>query len=391
MVACAVTFGNVYQSRPGNRCRGSTLEALLRITSRTAVFTGVAIVSIALLAGCAAAPTTPKSSGPAKSKYLPCIVSDAGGFNDHSFNQLGLQGVEQAAKKIGSSYKQVQSQTASDSVYESNITNLIGQGCNIVVASGFNLVTAVKTDAATSTKTDFAMIDDNSIVAPNVKPVVFETDEAAFLGGYAAAAYSKTGVVATYGGAAYPSVTIYMDGIADGVAYYNQQKSANVKVLGWNVATQKGTFVGDFSSQNKSKTIAQNFINDKADVIIPVAGSLYEGAAAAIQASGGTAVLEGVDADIYNTDTNGYKGLFLTSILKNIQPTVAAVVEQAASGGTFDNSQYVGTLKNNGVGLSPFHDFASKIPSTLTAELATIKAGIIGGTIKVTSPSSFNK
>ncbi len=368
------------------------MEALLRITSRAAVFTGVAIASIALLAGCAAAPTTtPQASAPAKSKYLPCIVSDAGGFNDHSFNQLGLQGVQEAAKKIGSSSKQVQSQTASDSVYESNITNLIGQGCNIIVASGFNLVTAVKTDAATSAKTDFAMIDDNSIVAPNVKPVVFETDEAAFLGGYAAAAYSKNGVVATYGGAAYPSVTIYMDGIADGVAYYNQQKNAHVKVLGWNVTTQKGTFVGDFSSQNKSKTIAQNFINDKADVIIPVAGSLYEGAAAAIKSSGGSAVLEGVDADIFNTDTNGYKGLFLTSILKNIQPSVAAVVEQAAGGGTFDNSQYVGTLKNNGVGIAPFHDFESKVPATLAAELATIKAGIISGSIKVTSPSTFNK
>jgi basic membrane protein A len=393
VVVRTVTFGNVYQSRPGNRCRGSILEALLRITSRAAVFTGVAITSIALLAGCAAAPTTtPQASAPAKSKYLPCIVSDSGGFNDHSFNQLGLQGVQEAAKKIGSSSKQVQSQQGTDTVYESNITNLVGQGCNIVVASGFNLVTAVKTEAAASAKTDFAMIDDASIKAPNVKPVVFETDEAAFLGGYAAAAYSKTGVVATYGGMLFPSVSIYMDGIADGVAYYNQQKNAHVKVLGWNVATQKGTFVGDFTSQNKSKTIAQNFLNDKADVIIPVAGSLYQGAAAAIKGtSGSTAVLEGVDADIFNTDTNGYQSLFLTSILKNIQPTVAAVVEQAAGSSTFDNSLYVGTLKNDGVGLSPFHDFASKVPTTLAAELATIKAGIISGSIKVTSPSSFNK
>ena len=76
---------------------------------------------------------------------------------------------------------------------------------------------------------------------------MFETDEAAFLGGYTAASYSKTGVVATWGGAQYPSVTIYMDGIADGIAYYNSRRSKNVKLLGWDEKTQKGTFVGDFT------------------------------------------------------------------------------------------------------------------------------------------------
>jgi basic membrane protein A and related proteins len=343
---------------------------------------------IALLAACGSAPSATTTT--AASKYLPCIVSDQGGFNDHSFNQLGLQGVQQAAKKIGSSYKSVQSKTAND--YSSNIAALESEGCNVVVASGFNLVAAVKSAATANTKTDFAMIDDNSIKLPNVKPVVFETDEAAFLGGYAAAAYSKSGVVATWGGAQYPSVTIYMDGIADGIQYYNKQKNKNVQLLGWNEGTQKGTFVGNFTDQNAAKTITTNFLNQKADVIIPVAGSLYQGAGAAIKSSAGsTAVLEGVDADVFLTDTNGYQSLLLTSILKNIQPTVATVVEQASSSSKFDNSQYVGTLKNDGVGLAPFHDFASKIPSSLQGELAKIKAGIIDGSIPVASPSSFTK
>jgi basic membrane protein A and related proteins len=360
----------------------------LTITARKAGLSGLAAIGlVALLAACGTAPST--SSTAAASKYLPCIVSDQGGFNDHSFNQLGLQGVQQAAKKIGSSYKAVQSKTAND--YASNITALISEKCNIVVASGFNLVASVQAASKSNPATNFAMIDDNSIKAANVKPVVFETDEAAFLGGYAAAAFSKTGVVATYGGAQYPSVTIYMDGIADGIAYYNKQKNKNVSLLGWNVGTQKGTFIGNFTDQNASKTVATNFLNAKADVIIPVAGSLYQGAGAAIKSSGAAAVLEGVDADVFLTDTNGYQSLMLTSILKNIQPTVATVVEQAASKKAFDNSQYVGTLKNDGVGLAPFHDFASKIPSSLTGELAKIKAGIIDGSIPVQSPSSFTK
>lgn len=366
------------------------MEATLRITSRTAALSGIAIVSVALLAGCASAPATSSNNGDnssptAKSKYLPCIVSDVSGFNDHSFNQLALAGVTSASPN---NYKKVQSKTEND--YAANITSLIGQNCNLIVAAGFNLVAAVKTAADANPKTDFAMIDDNSLTEKNVKSVVFETDEAAFLGGYIAASYSKSGVVATYGGSKYPSVTIYMDGFVEGVDYYNKQKNKNVKALGWDVATQNGTFVGGFTDQGLSNTITKNFLDQKADVIVPVAGSLYQGAAAAIKASGGDAVLEGVDADVYNTDPT-YQSLILTSIMKNLKPTVADVVKQAEKGGTFDNSLYVGNLKNDGVGVAPFHDYASKVSPSLAGEIATIKAGIIDGSIKVTSPASFNK
>jgi basic membrane protein A len=89
------------------------------------------------------------------------------------------------------------------------------------------------------------------------------------------------------------------------------------------------------------------------------------------------------------TDTAGYKSLFLVSILKNIQVVTNTVVLQAAKGGTFDNSQYVGNLKNNGVGLSSFHGYASKVPSGLDADLTKIKQGISDGSITVTSKSSF--
>lgn len=361
----------------------------MRITTRKAVLSGLALAgTVALLAGCASAPTPAASSG-AASKYLPCIVSDVSGFNDHSFNQLGLAGVTDAAKKLGGTYKKVQSKTDND--YAANINSLIAEKCDIIIASGFNLVDTVKAAAAANPKTNFAMIDDNSLSGiANVKPVVFETNEASFLAGYSAAAYSKSGVVATYGGVKYPSVTIFMDGFVNGVKYFNSQKKKDVKVLGWDIAAQNGTFVQGFTDQGLSNTITKNFLDQKADVILPVAGNLYQGAAAAIRASGGDAVLLGVDADVYLTDPT-YRTLLLTSVKKNLQPTVAAVVEQAATNKTFDNSLYVGTLKNDGVSVAPFHDFASKVPSTLAAELKTITAGLIDGSIDNPSPSTFKK
>jgi basic membrane protein A len=280
----------------------------------------------------------------------------------------------------------VQSKSSDD--YASAIDSLVGLNCNIIVAPGFNFIASVKAAAAKNPDVNFAMIDDNSIKADNVKNLVFETDQAAFLGGYAAAAYSKNGVVATWGGAEFPSVTIFMDGIADGVKYYNEQKKKNVKLLGWNVDTQKGTFIGNFTDQKKAQTVTQNFLDQNADVIVPVAGSLYQGAAAAIQGANSHAVLEGVDADLYQTDPR-YKDLFLVSILKKVDAASQDVVEKAAKAKSFDNAQYVGTLENGGLGLSSFHDFQSKIPSSLPGELDKIKQGIIDGSIKVDSPSAF--
>ncbi|MFC4243468.1 BMP family protein [Gryllotalpicola reticulitermitis] len=361
----------------------------MSIASRKLVLVGAGLAAATALAltGCAQAPST-SSGSKTTSSYLPCIVGDTGGFADHSFNQLALQGVTAAAAKEGTSYKKVQSKTSDD--YASGIASLISEKCNLVVAPGFNFVASVKAAAAANPKVDFVQIDDNTISAPNVKDVVYETDQAAFLGGYAAAAYSKTGVVATWGGAEYPSVTIYMDGFYDGVQYYNQQNHKNVKVLGWNEATQKGTFVGNFTDQTTAKTDTQNFLNQGADVIVPVAGSLYEGAAAAIKGSNSSAVLEGVDSDIYQTDPAN-QSLFLVSILKRVDTSTETAVENAASGKSFDNSTYIGTLQNNGVGISSFHDYASKIPADLPAKLKTIQAGIESGSIKVASPSSFQK
>jgi basic membrane protein A len=51
--------------------------------------------------------------------------------------------------------------------------------------------------------------------------------------------------------------------------------------------------------------------------------------------------------------------------------------------GTFKGGVYVGTLKNNGVGIAPYHEFESKIPDTLKAEVEQVKKDLIDGKITV--------
>ena len=91
-------------------------------------------------------------------------------------------------------------------------------------------------------------------------------------------------------------------------------------------------------------------------------------------------------------DTDGcisaaqYCKYFITSVTKGIQTAVKNAVTTAANG-SFKGGNYIGTLQNGGVALAPYHDFASKVPSSLTSELNTIKQGIINGSIKVATKS----
>ncbi|GAA4175393.1 BMP family ABC transporter substrate-binding protein [Gryllotalpicola koreensis] len=351
------------------------------------IVSAIAVASgVALLAGCAQAPSTSGdgSTSAKKSDFLPCMISDSGGFDDHSFNELGYNGLVSASKSLGVEYKKAESKTDAD--YAPNISSMVSQNCNLIITVGFNLADATKAAAAQNPDTKFAIIDDNSITADNVQPIIFDTAQAAFLGGYAAASYSKSGVVGTFGGQQIPTVTIFMDGFADGVAYYNKQKNKDVKVVGWNVDSQKGSFTGGFDANDTAQNTAQGIIDQGADVIMPVGGPIYQSAATAIKNSGKSIAMIGVDADVYNTDPS-VRSILLTSVQKGIDPSVQAVVKAAADG-KFSNTPYVGTLKNNGVGLAPFHDFASKVDPGLQGEIDKIKAGIIDGSITVTSPAS---
>ena len=335
------------------------------------------------------APTTDDSSSAAvtpTTDFLPCIVSDAGGFDDKSFNQLSFEGVVQASEKLGSEYKSVESNSEND--YAPNLASLVDQGCDIIVTVGFALSAATVESATANPDIEYVLIDDaadndfnGTKDAENIKPLLFDTAQAAFLAGYAAADYTTTGTVGTYGGQPFPTVTIFMDGFKQGAEYYAKEKGKDVKVIGWD--GKNGTFTGGFEANQAATTAAKQLLDQGADVLLPVGGPIYQGALTAIADSGEDVALVGVDADFFETDPNT-ADVVMTSILKNMKvSTYEAIV--AAGGGAFDPAAYVGTLENDGVGIAPFHNYESKVSDTLAAELETVKAGIIDGSIPVTS------
>jgi basic membrane protein A and related proteins len=329
------------------------------------------------------------SSAAAGGATNACMVLDTGGVDDHSFNQSSWQGLQDANKanpNIKVSY--VASNTQND--YTPNLNAEVAKGCSTIIAVGGLMNDAVKAAAAANPKQQFAEIDDSS-TGPNVYGMQFNTAQGGFLGGYLAASVSKTGVVATFGGLNIPPVTIYMDGFWEGVQYFNKVKGKKVKVLGWDETNQKGgTFdpstSNPFGDTAGGQAISKAFISQGADVIFPVAGGTGLGAAIAAKASGGRVSVIWVDTDGCISDAADCS-VFLTSVVKGLASAVTTYANDFAAGKSLGGGSYIGTLTNNGTGLAPYHDFASKVPANVQAEVTQVKLDIESGSIPITSPS----
>jgi len=355
------------------------------------LITAAAVVSALLsLAACGSAKSSGSSSGTSASKFLGCMVTDTGGIDDKSFNASSWQGMQEAAAADPSkvTVKYLQSTTSAD--YAKNITTFLGETCGIIVTVGFLMGPATQTAAKANPHEKFAIVDYPKFPQTNIDSLVFDTVEDGFLGGYLAAGMSQTGKVATFGGEKLSTVTIYMDGFWDGVQYYNSQHHTSVVVLGWNEQTQSGEFTNSFTNLTAGQTITQQFIQEGADVIFPVAGGVGLGAAKAVQDYDSTAGSQKVNMMWVDTDgcisAAQYCQYFITSVEKGIQAAVKTAV-LAAANGTFQGGAYIGTLANGGAVLAPFHDFASKVPASLQSELNTVKQDIINGTIKPVTKS----
>lgn len=324
------------------------------------------------------------ASGAAASGELKVgLVADLAGIDDRSYNAAAWDGLQRAQRDLG--VVGAFNSTRQPDDYVRGIEDFLDRRFSLIITAGYRLSAATRAAALAHPAQKFAIVDDAFDPAlPNVLGIVFQTDEAAFLAGYLAAGMSKTGKVGTFGGVALPPVTIFMVGFENGVRYYNRRKGKNVALLGWRTdpavaGCGSGLFTGNFENIADGRRFATRLLDDGADVVLPVAGPVGQGSAAVIGERG--MMMIGVDADQYVSSPE-FRGVFLTSVTKNIGNAVHAVVKSVVSDG-FKGGSYTGSLRNDGVGIAPFHDFEARVPAELKTEINQLRQDIIDG--KVTS------
>jgi basic membrane protein A len=348
------------------------------------------------------APSTAPSEAPSSEApavdYTACVAFDTGGLGDKGFNDLAQKGLADA-KALG--YTTFEAEAQGDTDYAGNIQRLLDQGCQTIITVGFAQGAATAAAAAANPDIAFGQVDtswnlcgpdftcgnaDDTPQPANFTGLDYQIDQAAMLAGYLAAGFTKSGKIGTFGGQPFPGVTRFMDGLYAGIQHHNKGMGTTVTLLGWDgsladpVAT--GTFVGGNNPWNDpafGEQLAKTFLDQGVDIVHPVSGSTGNGTIKAMLAAGKWAI--GVDNDQALTLPE-YSAALLTSAQKAIDVSVVDLIKKNA-GGDLGGEDYVGTLANNGVLLSPYHDFDSLISDDLKAGVETLRAAIIDGSVKV--------
>ena len=208
---------------------------------------------------------------------------------------------------------------------------------------------------------------------------MFAEAQPGYLAGIVAASLNKSGTIGAVGGTNVPAVVNYWRG------YENGAKSVKPDIKVLYQETDPDPSKG-FNDQSKGKTIANQFMDQGADVIFQIAGLTGQGALEAVCAKGGTVWGIGVDVDQALSLPNLAKCI-VTSAEKKLVDTVTAVVLSVASD-TFKPGTvaYNAASTPQAIGLSPFHDNASLITPDIQAKIDAALAGLKDGSIDPCSP-----
>jgi len=332
---------------------------------------GVAIATTAIglvAAGCGSSSGSGSGGGDtaAKSDLKVGLVSDVGKFNDRSFNQSGLEGLQKAESELGVQGRPIESSAAGD--YIPNLSTLARQKYDLTIGIGFLMADSIDTVAGKFPNENFAIVDySNSALKhkpANVRGLTFATNENSYLVGYLAGKMVKAAggkqVISAVGGLNIPTVTIFIAGYKAGA----EAADPGIKVL--------VDYSQEFVKQAPCKELALNQIAKGSQVVFQVAGGCGLGALSAAADKNVWGV--GVDRDQSELGPH-----ILTSAVKRVDTSVFDTIK-AVQDGTFKGGEdAVFDLKNEGVSLGKI---SPKVPQSLLDELDKVKADIISGKIK---------
>ncbi|WP_082375101.1 BMP family lipoprotein [Pseudonocardia sp. HH130629-09] len=320
------------------------------------------------------APEAPKADA---SRLKVGLAYDIGGRGDASFNDAAAAGLDRAVAELGLQKANTREATAQAGESEDAGTNRLRQlaqsGFNPIIAVGFNYATGVKTVATEFPNVQFAIVDDDTVELPNVKPLVFAEEQGSFLVGAAAALKTSTCKVGFIGGVDNPLIQKFDVGYAQGaeaVAPSIDVESAYI--------SPAGDFTG-FNDATRATEIASGQYDGGADISFAAAGQSNQGVFAAAQTAQRKAI--GVDSDQYNSpQLTQVRDTIMTSMIKRVDVAVYGYVN-AVAGNTVAQLPARFDLANNGVGYSTSGGQVDDI----VPQLEAYKAAIIAGQIDVKS------
>ena len=303
------------------------------------------------------------------------MVTDVGGVDDKSFNQLAWEGIEAFGKEHGltkgdGGYDYLQSQ--SDADYINNITNLVRRDFDIVYGIGFLMEKPITTIAEQQKDAQLAIID-AVVDAPNVASVMFKEQEGSYLAGVAAALMSESKQIGFVGGMEIPVIERFEAGFLAGVKAVDPSIKVDVQ------------YTGKFDDAALGKTTANRMYSSGVDIIFHAAGGTGNGVFAEAKErktkdKNANVWVIGVDSDQYEEGAVGDTNVTLTSMQKRVDVAVQNIAKETMEGSFPGGKTVTYGLAEEGVQLA---DSRGAIPEDILAQIEEYSKKIASGEIVV--------
>lgn len=343
--------------------------------TRRAFATTLGTGALAALAACggsqpsanSGSAATTGAAAPAGASVSVEMVTDTGGVNDQSFNQLAWTGMKKLESDNGWKVSYIESKQDSD--YATNLDKAVDDGSALVWGIGFAMGEAVNNAAKQNPDVKFAIIDStNDNGAANLTGVLFKAAQPSFLVGYIAARMSQSGKVGFVGGMTSPTIQEFEYGYYAGIEYANKEKGTKV--------AYQGQYAESFGDAAKGKAIAQSMISDGCDVLYHAAGGTGVGMLEACNDANVYAI--GVDQDQAALFPD-YKTI-ITSALKKVDEAVVSVSNGLMDGSIKGGTNITLSAAEDAVGIAPTHD---KLPDEVYNDTLALLEKIKKGEIEV--------
>jgi basic membrane protein A len=330
-------------------------------------------VAILILLALALGACTPSDPGvtvpPSASVQKVAVAYDLSGRGDGGFNDIAYNGARQAAGELGVELLEVTAKLDdTDDDRAERLRLLAGSGYSAIIAVGFTYAVPLQAVATEFPDVRFAIVDDDTVSAPNVQGVMFAEHEGSFLVGAAAGLKTDTNEVGFIGAVQIPLLQKFEAGFTAGAKHANPEVSIEVTYL-----SQPPDYSG-FGDPPHGREAALGMYDNGVDVIFAAAGGSGSGVHEAADIANTWSI--GVDADEYRLAPDTVRDHILTSMLKNANVGTYAFVMSVADGTFVAGNQTFG-LANGGVGYSRSGGFVDDIRAQLDAWAADIVAGKI--------------
>ena len=292
----------------------------------------------------------------ADAKVKVGMVTDVGGVNDKSFNQLAWEGL-QALDPNDFEVNYLESKTDAD--YQTNINTFIDEDYDLIITVGYMLADATREAAMDNPDQKFAIVDDSSCAdLENVACLMFAQEECSYLVGLVAGSVTKSNTVGYVQGMVSEPMNLFGIGYITGVL----EACPEATILQYNANN-----FGDIAGGN---TAAKDMITKGADVIYHAAGGTGNGVMNACDEAG----IYGIGVD---KDQRVELGLecIITSAMKRVD-VACQDISKALKDGTFKGGVHLYNLANDGVGIAPTTDV---VPAEVLEKVEAAKKAIIAG------------